>query len=119
MIEIGRKCIKLAGRDAGKVAVIIDVLEGNLVLIDGEVRRRKCNINHLEFLDEVIKVSKGASTQDVAKALGIEKKPSQKKEKTERPKKVRGKKKVEEKPKKAKKSAKKEDDLEALAVEKK
>ena len=47
MIEIGRIVIKTAGRDAGREAVIVDILDDNYVLIDGNVRRRKCNILHL------------------------------------------------------------------------
>ncbi len=74
-MEIGRLCIKLAGRDAGRICVIVDNLEGNFVLIDGNVRRRKCNILHLEPLDKAIKIKKGASHSDVAsefKKLKIE-----------------------------------------------
>lgn len=69
MIEIGRICIKTAGRDAGKKAVIIDILDDKFVLIDGETRRRKCNILHIEPLSNVIKISKGASHEEVAMAL--------------------------------------------------
>ncbi|MCK4860057.1 MAG: 50S ribosomal protein L14e, partial [Candidatus Omnitrophica bacterium] len=69
MIEIGRMVVKTAGRDADKKAVIIDILDGKFVLIDGETRRRKCNITHLEPLKEVIKVEKNASHEDVSKAL--------------------------------------------------
>ena len=36
-MDIGQICIKIAGRDAGKKAVIIDILKGQMVLIDGEV----------------------------------------------------------------------------------
>jgi len=66
MIEIGRLCIKIAGRDANRKCVIVDILDDNLVLIDGNVRRRKCNINHLELLGETIKIKKGAS-HDIVK----------------------------------------------------
>ena len=48
MIEIGRICIKTAGRDGGREAVVVDVLDNTYVLVDGNVRRRKCNILHLE-----------------------------------------------------------------------
>ena len=75
MIEIGRLCVKIAGRDAGKKCVIIDVLEPNIVLIDGETRRRKCNIKHLEFLEQKIDIAKKADRKtvtDVFKKLGIE-----------------------------------------------
>jgi len=69
MFEIGRLCVKIAGRDAGKKCVVVDVLEGSYVLIDGETRRRKCNIAHLEPLKEVLKIKAKASHDDVAKAL--------------------------------------------------
>ena len=48
MFEIGRICLKLAGRDAGREAVIVEILDDRHVLVDGNVRRRKCNIMHLE-----------------------------------------------------------------------
>ena len=56
MIEIGRVIVKLAGRDAGKKGLIIDILDNKFVMIDGETRRRKCNILHLEPLNQVVKV---------------------------------------------------------------
>mgnify|MGYP001618608505 CR=1 FL=1 len=69
MIEIGRVIVKLAGRDAGKKGLIIDILDDKFVMIDGETRRRKCNILHLEPLAQVVKVKKNASHEEVAKAL--------------------------------------------------
>jgi large subunit ribosomal protein L14e len=69
MIEIGRLCFKVAGREAGKLAVIIDIIDKNYVLIDGLVRRKKCNIAHLVPLGTVVKVKKGASTNEVHKAM--------------------------------------------------
>jgi large subunit ribosomal protein L14e len=69
MIEVGRVCFKIAGREAGKIAVIIDVLDSNYVLIDGLVRRKKCNISHLVPLGTVLKVKKNAPTADVQKVM--------------------------------------------------
>ena len=69
MIEIGRLCFKIAGREAGKMAVIIEVLDKNYVLIDGLVRRKKCNIAHLVPLGTVLKIKKGASTSEVQKSM--------------------------------------------------
>lgn len=124
MFSIGRICVKLAGRDAGRKCVIIDVLDEKFVLIDGDTRRRKCNIVHLEPLEEVIKIDKNASHDKVKtafKKLGIELKDRKKKAPKEKPKKVRkhvarkeaakteAPKKKESKPKKeAKKEVKKE-----------
>ncbi len=73
MFEIGRVCIKIAGRDAGNTAIIIENLKDNYVLIDGNVRRRKCNISHLEPLEDIIKLKKGASTEEVHKAMSTAK----------------------------------------------
>jgi len=81
MIEIGRLCLKIAGRDAGMKCVVVDTLDKNLVLIDGETRRRKCNIMHLEPLAQMVDISKGASHAQVASALAklgiavVDKKP--------------------------------------------
>jgi len=88
MYEIGRLCVKIAGRDSRQKCLIIDVLEGNFVMIDGQTRRRKCNIMHLEPLDKVVKIKKNASHSEVAEALkkeGIEVTETKVKEKTEKP----------------------------------
>ncbi len=93
MFEIGRICMKIAGRDAGKMAVVIDVLDDNYVMLDGQTRRRKCNIEHLELIDKVVKIKKDASNKEVVAALNDlkieceEKKETVKKEKSPRPKK--------------------------------
>lgn len=88
MIEIGRVCVKLAGRDASKKCVIVDILDDKFVLIDGETRRRKCNIIHLEPLTQVVKVKKNASHDEVAKALkeiGVEVRETKPKPKSQKP----------------------------------
>ncbi|KHO46826.1 MAG: large subunit ribosomal protein L14e [archaeon GW2011_AR3] len=69
MYEVGRLCVKIAGRDAKGKCVIVDIVDKNSVLIDGQVRRRKCNIKHLEPLNETVKIKKNASHSDVVKAL--------------------------------------------------
>ncbi len=69
MMDIGRHCVKFAGRDAGKHCLIIDVIDSNHVMIDGETRRRKCNVRHLEPLDKVVDLRKNASHENVIKAL--------------------------------------------------
>ncbi len=67
LYEIGRICVKLAGRDAGKKCVIVDVLDDVYVLIDGETRRRKCNVAHLEPLTTSLPLKKNASHDAVVK----------------------------------------------------
>ena len=69
MIQIGRLCLKTNGRDAGLRCVILTDTKNNRVLIDGETRRRLCNVNHLEPLPTVVSVAKEASHQDVAAVL--------------------------------------------------
>ena len=88
MIEIGRVIVKLAGRDAGRKGLIIDILDDKFVLIDGETRRRKCNILHLEPLAQVVTVKKNASHEEVAKALkeiGVEARETKPKPKSQKP----------------------------------
>lgn len=69
MIDVGRICVKTAGRDAGKKCVVIEVIDSNFVMIDGETRRRKCNILHLEPLDKTADIKKNASHAEVVKAF--------------------------------------------------
>ncbi len=68
-MEVGQVCVKIAGRDAGQHCVVVDVLDGNFVLVDGNTRRRKCNIKHLEPLMEMVNIEKNATHEDVIKAL--------------------------------------------------
>lgn len=68
-VEVGRLAIKIAGRDAGKECLIVEDLGKNTVLIDGNTRRRKCNVAHLELLSKKSDIKKGASHDEVTKAL--------------------------------------------------
>jgi len=91
-LEIGRLCVKTTGRDARGKCVIVDIINDNYVLIDGQVRRRKCNVNHLEPLDKVLKIKKGATHEEIVhefKKTKIEIKERKSKPKTERPRKKR------------------------------
>jgi large subunit ribosomal protein L14e len=69
MMEVGRVCMKIAGRDAGKHCVITEVLDKNFVMIDGQTRRRKCNILHLEPLKETVSIKSKASHDEIVSAL--------------------------------------------------
>lgn len=74
MLDVGRLCIKTTGREAGSKCVIVDVVDNNFVLIDGNVRRKRCNTSHLEPLKDTIDMKKGASHEEVTvtfKKLGI------------------------------------------------
>jgi len=123
MFEIGRLALKIAGRDSGKKCVIIDILDKRHVLIDGQTRRRKCNIMHIEPLDKVIDIKKNASHDEVKSAfkeLGLEIKDTKPKPKQERPKKQRGKIKVKvEKKEKKKLFGKKKKVIDAQPIDEK
>ncbi len=71
-IEVGRICVKLMGREAGRKCVIVDVVDKNFVLVTGPkkfsgVKRRRTNVKHLEPTSESLEVKKGASDEDVTK----------------------------------------------------
>lgn len=80
VIEVGRICVKVYGREAGRKCVIVDIIDENFVLITGPkeltgVRRRRANIDHIEPLDKKIEIEKGASDEEVLnaiKAAGLE-----------------------------------------------
>lgn len=121
MIEVGRLCVKIAGRDSKLKCLIVDIIDDNHVLIDGETRRRKCNVLHLYPLKTIVEIKKGASHEDVVaafKTLDIEIKDKKAKPKpVARPRKQR---KVREKlaPKKSKATSKPAKKTEASAPKK-
>lgn len=99
---IGRIAVKLTGREAGKTCVIVNQVDNNFVLIDGNVKRRKCNINHLEFTDKILDIKKDSSTEEVLNAMKkaeikVVKLKEAKKEFKEKPKKKRANKNIESK----------------------
>jgi large subunit ribosomal protein L14e len=56
-IEVGRVCLKTAGREAGEKCVILEVIDENFVEVVGvSVKNRRCNIRHLEPMDETIDI---------------------------------------------------------------
>ncbi|MDW8024163.1 MAG: 50S ribosomal protein L14e [Nitrososphaerota archaeon] len=73
-IEVGRICVKIRGREAGRKCVIVDVIDKNFVLITGPknvtgIKRRRANINHIEPLAEKIEIKRGASDEEITEAL--------------------------------------------------
>ncbi len=101
MIEVGRICVKIAGRDAGKHCVIVEIVDKKTVVIEGSTRKRKCNVIHLYPLPEVIDVKNLAKEFE---ARGWEIFSSKPKKAGDKPTKVR---KVKEKKPAKKKAAKK------------
>lgn len=73
-IEVGRVCVKLNGREAGRKCVIVDIIDKNFVLVTGPikltgVKRRRTNVKHLESTAETVDIKKGASDEDVTKLV--------------------------------------------------
>jgi large subunit ribosomal protein L14e len=73
-IEVGRICVKQAGRENGKKCVVIDVMDKSFVLVTGPkkitgIKRRRANINHIMPLQEKIEVKRGASDDEVTQVL--------------------------------------------------
>lgn len=73
-IEVGRICVKLLGREAGRKCVVVDVVDKSFVLVTGPkkvtgVRRRRANVNHIEPLKDTIEIKRGASDEEVEEAL--------------------------------------------------
>ncbi|MGC8939574.1 MAG: 50S ribosomal protein L14e [Candidatus Bathyarchaeia archaeon] len=73
-IEVGRICLKLTGREAGRKCIIVDVIDKSFVLITGPksltgVKRRRANINHIEPLEDKISIKRGASDEEIMEAL--------------------------------------------------
>ena len=66
--------MKVQGREAGRKAVIVDILDRNFVLVTGPqnvsgIKRKRANIKHLEPLEHKISISRGAADEDVEAAL--------------------------------------------------
>jgi len=78
-IEVGRICVKLTGREVGRKCVVVDVIDKNFALVTGPksltgVRRRRTNVDHLEPTPETVEVKKGATDEEVEKAVSKAKK---------------------------------------------
>lgn len=69
----GRVCLKIAGREAGRYCVILKKMDENFVLVTGPklltgVKKRRCNIEHLEPTEHKVEVKEGAKEEDLIEA---------------------------------------------------
>lgn len=70
LVDIGRVCIKTMGHEAQQACVVVDAGEKNFVVVAGpRVKKRRCNIQHLEILPHTVNIKKGASEAEAAEAL--------------------------------------------------
>jgi large subunit ribosomal protein L14e len=115
-LEIGRVCMKTAGREAGRYCVVLKKIDDDFVFVTGPkvltgVKRRRCNIEHLEPTQYKVTIKAEASEKDVIKAyeeVNLVKKFGLRKPSPEVVKEAE-KKVKKEKPKKKEKEEKKED----------
>jgi len=74
MYETGRICMKIAGREAGRFCVVVGKdKEKDFVLVTGprlvtKVRRRKCNVRHLEPTPLKVSIKENSNDNEVMKA---------------------------------------------------
>lgn len=76
-IEVGRVCVKIAGREAGRKCVVVDIIDRNFVLVTGPqkvtgVKRRRANINHIEPTEKRINIKRGNSDEEIMEVLDEE-----------------------------------------------
>lgn len=69
MIQLGRLCVKTAGRDAMQLCVVVEEVDEKYVIVDGNTRRKKVNKLHLEPLNKILDIKKGADRKAVIAAF--------------------------------------------------
>lgn len=72
--EIGRICVKTMGREAGSLCIVIEKKDESYVLVTGPrqlsgVKRRNCNIRHLEPLETILTIAADADDEAIEKAI--------------------------------------------------
>jgi large subunit ribosomal protein L14e len=73
-VEVGRVAFVSFGKDESKLAVIVDILDQNRVLVDGPesktgVARQVINLKWVQLTDIVVELTRGAQTADVEAAF--------------------------------------------------
>lgn len=76
--DVGRVCMKVAGREAGKYCVVVEPTKGkkgdsSFVVVTGpkpltEVKRRRCNIDHLKATEYKVDIKEGDGDEKVIAA---------------------------------------------------
>ena len=74
LIEVGRICEKLTGREQGKKCVILEIIDKNFVMITGPksltgIKRRRVNVNHVKPLPSKVKIERDAPDEVVLEVL--------------------------------------------------
>lgn len=72
-LEIGRVCMKVTGREGGKYCTVVKKENKAFVLVTGPklltgIKRRRCNVEHLEPLDYILEIKEDAPDEEVIAA---------------------------------------------------
>lgn len=68
-VEVGRVCVKIAGREAGEKCVIVEIIDDKFVEVVGtSIKNRRCNIKHLEPVDQTVEI-KSDDLEEIKKEL--------------------------------------------------
>lgn len=73
-VEVGRVCVKVVGREAGRKCVVVDVVNKNFALITGPkkvtgIKRRRVNVDHIEPTKMRVAIKRGATDEEIVQAL--------------------------------------------------
>lgn len=73
VLEVGTIAIKTAGREASRYCVVVKKIDDNFVLVTGPkaltgVKRRRCNVLHLEATPYKLEIKEDASDKEVLDA---------------------------------------------------
>ena len=75
IFDVGRICVKIAGREAGRKCVVVEKIDKTYVIIAGpDVKRRRANMKQLEPTSEILDIKKGITDEDLEKLLETENK---------------------------------------------
>ncbi|MFW9927401.1 MAG: 50S ribosomal protein L14e [Candidatus Thorarchaeota archaeon] len=74
LYETGRVCVKTMGREAGSLCVIVEKKDESYVVVTGPkhlsgVKRRSCNIRHLEPLETILTIAADADDEAIEKTI--------------------------------------------------
>lgn len=72
-MEVGMVCMKVSGREGGNICTIVKKVDKSFVEITGPrlvtgVKRRRCNIAHLEPVGMFMEIGEGANDEDIIEA---------------------------------------------------
>ena len=72
-LNTGRVCMKIAGREAGKYCTVLKKENDAFILVVGPkiltgVKRRRCNVEHLEALPYTLEINENSSDEEIISA---------------------------------------------------